>query len=228
MEKQKQNLFAILVVIVALAFFYFLAWGEIGETYNVYTVMQQEQREKESLESLIAEAPSLEQRFETLKFDAERVLDVAPKTLAEEDHIVAFASLASQSGALLRSITIDDPGKDGSVKIETEIVGSIASLERFLRALETSIPLFDFVATSFDGKNDVQQFKITATTYLLPESEVVTLSFSELKQKLEEALKTKLDILKDPQFQQLNPIQGLPVQRPLRENIGRENPFTPF
>lgn len=228
MEKQKQNLFAALLVIVALAFFYFLAWGEAKEAYDAYVFMQNEKKEKESLESLIDESSSLTKRFETVKFDADRVLQVAPAVFREGDLIVAFASLASESGSLLKKIDVRDPDKDGMVEIQAEVVGNLASLERFLRALEKSIPLFDFVETLFDGGEDIQQFKVLATSFILPKSEEKIFTFSELKQNLEEALATKLDILKDPQFQALKPIQGLPVRAPLRENIGRENPFAPF
>lgn len=228
MEKQKQNLFAALLVIVSLAFFYFLAWGEAKEAYDAYTLMQEERKEKESLESLIGEIPSLRQRFESVKFDADRILQVAPAVFAEGDIIVAFASLAGESGSLLKKIDIKNPDKDGMVEIQAEVVGNLTALERFLRALEKSIPLFDFVETLFDGKEDIQQFKVVAVSFMLPASEKETFTFSELKQNLEEALAVKLDILKDPQFQALKPIQGLPVREPLRETIGRENPFAPF
>ncbi len=228
MEKQKQNLFAALVAIVAIAFFYLVAWGKISEAYEAYSLMQSEQKEKESLKFLVSNAPSFKQRFESVRLDAKRILQVAPVTFAEGDYIVAFASLASESGSLLKKIDIKDPEKDGIVQIQAEVVGSVASLERFLRALETSIPFLDFIDTSFDGKEDIHQFKVVAITHLLPASEEKTFPFSELKEHLEKALAIKLDILKDPQFQSLKPSQGVPVREPLRENVGRENPFAPF
>ena len=190
--------------------------------------MQSEQKEKEATQSLISEQSSFKDRFEELKFDAVRILQALPPAFNEGDFMVALASLSSQSGVILKTIDIGNPSEEGVVVIKAQIVGTITSLERFLQSLETSLPLFDFMSTSFEGGEGIESFALDIVTHVAPKGPEQMVAASQLKEKIEASLAAKLDILKDPQFQVLSPIKELPVSEPGRESVGRENPFAPL
>lgn len=245
----KQTLLSIFILIVAFNLLYFMFWDSFGETKQAFNAWRKERRELKSLQELIADSPMFSKKIDSIATSIPFLFEALPSVFDESNYLTKFSSIASGSGMILTKIDVSPPDATGNVSASVALSGSIASLERFLKDLETALPLFDFSTTGFTSSEGGKQFDVRFVSYILskdmskevnvlPESAGLPggqkkgMSYEELKQKLDSALAINTDIVKDPRIEQFKKSSPAPSPSPSpalgKDEIGRDDPFAPL
>lgn len=228
----RQTLLSVLILIVAFSLLYFVFWDSFIETKGTFDSWRKEKRELDTLQTIIADSPVFSKKLDAISTDVPFLFQAIPSAFNESDYVTKFSSLASGSGTLLTKIDVSPPDSAGNVPVDLTLSGSISSLERFLKDLETALPFFDFSTTGFASSEGGKQFSVRLGSYVLLHEVEKNMSYEELKQKLDSALAINTDIVKDPRIEQFK--KSSPAPSPLHspasgtDEVGRDDPFAPI
>lgn len=226
----KQRLIGILIFIAAFAFAYFITWEQVKSSYGDYTLLEEARREEQDLDWLIDNQTQLKKKLQDFTVANAPLFDAFREKFSEGDVIVAAYTIAKNSGLELTELDIKKPTDKGMVETKVTIAGRVDGLYEFLKKLEKSLPFFDFQAVNFSGDNSkLQDFAIDMKTYVISATDVsVPATYKELREKINNALEMKADVLKDDRMKQFKPAGPLPVLPPTKDSVGGRDPFAPL
>lgn len=226
----RQRLIGILIVIAAFAFAYFITWGEITNSYANYVSLEKAKREEKDLDWLVESQPSLKKKFDDIALANASLFDAFGEKFSESDVIIAVYTIAKNSGLELTKIDIKKPADNAIVETRATLIGRADGLYEFLKKLERALPFFDFQTVRFTGDTGkTQDFDINMNTYIISATGFsVSGSYTELREKINNALETKADILKDDRMKQFRAAGPLPVLPPSKDSVGGRDPFAPL
>jgi len=160
-------LISLVLSVVLILVFVKPLWGSVRV---LRTEMAKQEQRVESVEELLVKAQELEQKYQDMGGDVDKISLALPKEKDLPYLITQFETLASNNGLLLESVNFQGVEKEESVKkrerksseqkgiagdfshtpIKLTLSGSYEGLKGYLESLESNVRLMDVGAISFD------------------------------------------------------------------------------
>jgi len=174
MNKRVVIIFVNLILAAVLIFVFIEPLWDSVKNLKIEIVEQEE--EVKDIEALLTKVGELEQRYQEVGGDIEKLSLALPKERDLPYLITQFESLASNNGLLLESIGFNDPSKNTTKrgeKIEEDLEGltalfpylsfdiklngSYQGLRGYLESLENNIRSIDVVAINFSSEQQKEE-----------------------------------------------------------------------
>ena len=229
---QRQRLISLLLLLLGIFLLYFVFWDSFAGLFASYENLQTAWKEREGLTKLIDGMDQFKKTYARISERARPIFQAAPVTFDESTYIITLQNVLSKSGFILQSISIGNPDDGGRVPINAGIAGNPSGLERLLKNVERSLPLFEAKTIAIGSEGSLQSFNLSLESYLYVYKPAQGIdpnkNFAQRLQSIEEGLKTNLDMIDNNAFKEFQTNGDLPVRLPPKASIGRENPFEPF
>lgn len=180
---ERKNLISLISLVVSLLLIFFLLDPLWSSVKIIKAEINQEQKELDSLEKLLTKTEELEQTYQELKEQADKVLLALPEQEDLSFLLVQFENLSSVNGLLLESINFGSLNKvkeevdSGfpSLNLEIKLIGSYESFRNFISALDKSVRLMEIEKINLSAHKsnqegaglDIFEFVMGIKVYLL-------------------------------------------------------------
>jgi len=229
MNLQRQRLFGILILLVAVALGYFKVWPGITQAYGDFLQMQKVQQELGDLRFLIQNKSHYVQRYQQFKVANPVLFKALAEKFSESDPIASLNALANTAGQQLSAVDIQKPDQQGLVALTGTFNGTLDTFEQLLRMLGNTLPFFDFVGTRMESSIKGQTLMVELQTFSIPliAPSDVHPSYTDLKAQLEQALSTPASLADNERVRLFKPAAQVPVPLPSADALGGHDPFRP-
>lgn len=228
---RRQGFITLLVFLISISLFYFFVWNSFIETRETYKKWKDVHKEKESIVELTNSTPQMSIQFQEFTESALPLLQATPQSFKESDYISLLSSLSTESGNVLTTIKVSQPGASGDIPINIGFAGTLTTLEKLLQKIERTLPLLEVTHFTSKGGDELQDFSLQIKSYMSMMPVPLINDSSSIQDRLaalKRGLAPNLDTLKDDAFKTLKVGEGFPSPAPFKEDVGRPDPFAPL
>ncbi|MFH1461156.1 MAG: type 4a pilus biogenesis protein PilO [Patescibacteria group bacterium] len=162
---ERKNLISLISLAASLLLIFFLLSPLWNSTKILRAEISHEQKELDSLEKLLIKTEELEQTYQGLKEQADKVLLALPEQEDLSFLLVQFENLSSVNGLLLESINFGSLNKAKeevgfgfpSLNLEINLIGSYETFKNFISALDKSVRLMEIEKINLIAHQSVQE-----------------------------------------------------------------------